>query len=135
MPENLFDQPVGAQEREFAGYGRSLSALLRFGGRRVSEEQQPQVAIAKASEGELAAADGLQQLGIGRGIGVEGTMPAALVPDRPAEAADQLTQGGGVIDGGQCLQVGVVGGLRDLGAAPTAAPRLVAANGCAVPLW
>src|SRR5689334_2072482 len=68
----------------------------------------------EAVEAELAAAARLDELGVGRRIGIEGSHAAAVALRRLAQRGGELAQRPAVMDGSQRGQVAVVGGLRDL---------------------
>ena len=78
------------------------------------EQSRAHIAIAEAIDGELARADGVEQFGLVRGIGVQRPASAAVAPGRLAKPAGQLTQRCGVLHRSQGAQVAVVGGLRGL---------------------
>ena len=74
----LANQPMSSKEAEFTADGRGTRACGFGVSRTAAIEQALEVTVAKARDGPLAAADGLQKGGIGRIQGVEGAGTDAL---------------------------------------------------------
>src|SRR5258708_16114230 len=117
---DLAQNAVGTQQRQPTTDACSAATLLLVGGRSWKQDA-PEVAIAQAANGELAAVYGLEQGPIGRRPGIERAITSALLPDGTAELFSQLTQGRVFIDRGQCHQIPLVGSFGHFGPPPQAA--------------
>ena len=79
-------------------------------------EEAPQVAIAEAGGGELAAGHGLQEREVGGVADAESADAPAVVSGRMRDVIEQVVEGGSVVDDGQGIEVALVGPLREFGA-------------------
>src|SRR2546430_5866367 len=70
-----------------------------------------------AERGSLARADGLQEGEVGGVADAGGAAPPAAVGGGTADLVQEPMEGGAVLDGGERVQIVLVGALRDLGPA------------------
>ncbi len=81
---DLLDQPMRAQQRKLARHRRGVAVLIRLAGIGIRKQPQPQVAVAKAVDGEFPAADHLEQFGIARRMRVQPRCRRPFRSKRPA---------------------------------------------------
>src|SRR5207245_2589647 len=75
-------------------------------------KEAAQIAVAEAGRGPLATADGLQEGEVGRVADAEGADPPAAVGGGTADLVQEPMEGGAVLDGGERVQIVLVGALR-----------------------
>src|SRR3990170_4167850 len=128
---NLFDQAVSTQHAELASDAGGTAALFFSGDPTRRMQQRHEIAVAEPMQQKLSSIDGRQQSRVFLGQRVQRPDALAFPADGPTYALGQLFQGGRFVDGGQRLQVALVGGLADLGPPrhvgyylPQVAPRL-----------
>ena len=95
---DLADQVMRPQQCELAADRGSPALLFGLRHRRVGVQQSPQVAVAKAVDGELAPADRLDRSGVGRCMRVERADPPAVSLRRAAQPGGQFAERGDVVD-------------------------------------
>src|SRR5215831_6711602 len=111
---NLLKQTVGPQEAEFPAHPGTSPPFFPRGSSFAGEEPSSQVPVAQAVEGELASADGLQQLLIAALAPTQAPDRPASPPDASLQAATQFLDRRAVIDAGQGVHVALMGFLRNL---------------------
>src|SRR5262249_21336456 len=113
----LADQPMSTEEPDLSSHACAVFAPIRRIGRQRVAEQVYEIAIAEATEMELATGCGLKKGDVFVAPGSEGTDPFAPPEDGSAYATDQLSKGSGGIDRRECVEVAFVASLGDLGPA------------------
>ena len=114
---DLFDEAMSAEHSQHAARAsRAATGFLRGICGRVPE-QFLEVAIAEAVEGEFAAVDGLKELGVFWGPRSQSADAFVIPSGGQADIAEHVAQRGGCVDRSEGVEVAVVGGLSDVGAA------------------
>ena len=110
------DDAVGTQEAELAadlgGKGRDVVI-----GSLAWIEQRAQIAISEAGGGKLAACNDFEQGQIGGIANAQRPNTASVVAYAGRDLIEEFAEPGGVVDGTEGVEVGLVGALGDLGAA------------------
>ena len=83
----------------------------------LSEAESLHITVAKAVQGELATADGLEELAVVGREGLQGSYTATMPVPGLAKSVQHVLQGGVLVDGGQGVKIAFGGGAADLGAA------------------
>ena len=109
---DILDEAVGSEQADQASDPLAFLALVQA--RLVGQQAFAQVAVAEPVQRELAAADRLQQAGIGLGQRVQREGGATVERGPLTDGLRRLTEGGGRLDGGQSLKVALVALLADL---------------------
>jgi hypothetical protein len=113
---DFLDDGVRAEESQLAadlgGEGLGLG-----GGSVEGEEQAAQVAIAKPTVANSPPGDDLEQSEIGGVADAQSPQAAPAVAHARGDLVEEFAEACGVIDGGESIEIGLVGALRDLSAA------------------
>src|SRR5438445_13399316 len=100
----------GEPTRHFGGVGAPLFGVLSW-----SEKEQTDVSVSEPLERPLPPVDRGQKLGIGALEGVQCSVATAIPAQGLADFGGLLGQRRGDTGGGQCAQVALIGGSRNLG--------------------
>src|SRR5437870_3422952 len=114
---DLFGEAMSAKHAEQSGDFSGAAAFFFRGIGGGVPEEAPEIAVTEAVDGEFAAIERLEELGIFRGPGAQSADAFVVVGRGLANATKQLAQRGGGIDRGQGVEVAVVGSLSDVSAA------------------
>ena len=77
-------------------------------------EQAAEIPVAEAGGGELAAGDGLKELEVDRVSDAEGAQAAMVVDNGAGDLVEQFSERGGIVDRGECIEIALIGMLRDV---------------------
>jgi hypothetical protein len=115
---DLLDDTVSPEQTELASDLGGAAADV--GGRRGvgrRGEEAAEVAIAEAGGGELAPGHGREEREVGGVADAEGANAPAVVEGGARDLIEEAVEGGAVVDGGEGVEVPLVGPLGEVGAA------------------
>lgn len=113
---DLVNEAMGAEQAKLTGNASGAATFFfdGVGGRIV--EKGLQIAVAQTVDGEFAMTDGFKERGVFLGPGAEGPHAFVFPGGGLTKAANHLADRNRCVNGGESVEVTIIGSLRNLGA-------------------